>query len=159
MANINKFIPLLFQWEGGYANDPADSGGPTNQGVTLKTWHLAGYDKDLKMITKKDVVEKILKPYYWDRWQADRIQNQSIAELLVDWVWCSGTPGIKIPQSVLNVKTDGIVGEETLSALNNHPNPEELFNRLKSERIAYIERICKARPANNRFKSGSWRWL
>jgi len=165
MADINKFIPRLFKWEGRYVEDPADLGSPTNMGVTLKTWLMAGYDKDnngvidkedLKMIKKKDVIEKVLKPYYWDRWQADRIRNQSLAELLVDWVWCSGTPGIKIPQSILGVKTDGIVGEETLSALNNNPNPEELFNRIKSERIAYIERICKARPANKRFKKG---WL
>jgi len=165
MANLNNYIPQLFKWEGNYAEDSADLGGPTNMGVTLKTWLMAGYDKDkngvidkndLKMITKNDVVEKILKPYYWNRWQADRIQSQALANILVDWVWCSGKYGILIPQSVLKVKTDGIVGEETLSALNNYPNPEELFNRLKAERIAYIERICKARPANNRFKKG---WL
>jgi len=165
MANINKFIPLLFQWEGGYVNDPADSGGPTHQGVTLKTWQAYGCDKngdgiideaDLKRIRQEEIVEYILRPHYWNRWRADEIQSQSIANILVDWVWCSGTPGIKIPQNVLKVKTDGIVGKETLGALNNHPNPEGLFARLKSERIAYTERICKARPANNRFKKG---WL
>jgi len=54
-----------------------------------------------------------LRPHYWERWQADRIRNQSVAELLVDWVWASGINGIKIPQQMLNLKPDGIVGEKT----------------------------------------------
>ena len=85
MANINKFIPFLLKWEGGYVNDPDDSGGPTNKGVSLKTWQDCGYDKngdsvidedDLKQIFFQDLVECVLRPHYWNRWQADRIRNQ-----------------------------------------------------------------------------------
>jgi hypothetical protein len=45
MANLEKLIPLLLKWEGGYVNDPKDLGGPTKMGVTLKTWRAQGYDK------------------------------------------------------------------------------------------------------------------
>jgi hypothetical protein len=34
---------------------------------------------------------------YWDKWKADKIENQSIANLLVDWVWTSGKWGIIFP--------------------------------------------------------------
>ena len=165
MANINKFIPFLLKWEGGYVSDPDDSGGPTNKGITLKTWQDCGYDKngdgiideeDLKQIFLQDLVECVLRPHYWNRWQADRIRNQSNANLLVDWVWASGITGITTPQRMLNLKPDGIAGEKTLAAINNYPDQQELFDRFKAERVAYIERICIARPANKRFKKG---WL
>jgi len=98
MANLKKFIPFLLKWEGGFVEDADDLGGPTNKGVTLKTWQEVGYDKngdgiidqeDLKQIFISDVIECVLRPHYWDLWQADRISNQSIADLLVDWVWMS----------------------------------------------------------------------
>jgi len=46
MANIQQLVPILLKWEGGYANDPADLGGPTNKGVTLSVWKEHGYDKN-----------------------------------------------------------------------------------------------------------------
>lgn len=165
MADINQFIPFIFKWEGGFVNDPLDAGGATNMGVTLKTWQRVGDDKnndglidedDLKLIFQQDLIESVLRPHYWDRWQADKIRNQSIAHILVDWLWTSGTAAIKIPQRILNVDSDGIVGERTLAAVNNHPSQQDLFEQIKSERKAYVEKICVERPANKRFKKG---WL
>jgi len=49
----------------------------------------------------------------------------------VDWVWCSGSYGIAIPQSVLGLTGDGIVDEKTLRAVNNYPDPEGLFDKIK----------------------------
>jgi len=74
----------------------------------------------------------------------------------VDWLWLNGTTAIKTAQRLLNLKPDGIVGEKTLAAINNYPDQQELFERFKTERVAYIERICASRPANRRFKKG---WL
>ena len=76
-------------------------------GVTIGTWKSCGYDKDgdgdidvddLHLLTREDVVKRVLKPHYWDRWKADDIKSQSVANILVDWVWASGAHGIKIPQ-------------------------------------------------------------
>jgi len=165
MADINEYIPLLFKWEGGYVNDSADSGGPTNKGVTLKTWQAYGYDKtgdgiideaDLKRIRQEEIVEYILRPHYWNRWRADEIQSQAIANILVDWVWCSGKYGITFPQGILGVPRDGIVGEKTLATVNNFPDQEALFEKIKQVRRAYLNMICIDRPANKRFLKG---WL
>lgn len=97
----------------------------------------------------------ILKTMFWDRWQADKIANQSVAEILVDWVWASGKYGITIPQQVLGVTVDGVVGPKTLAALNKQ-NPAQFFARIVAERKAYIDRICASRPVNNKYKRG---WL
>ena len=50
---------------------------------------------------------------YWDRWKADEIKSQSIADILVDWIWASEMHGIKIPHDLVGVIPDGIVGPKT----------------------------------------------
>nr|DAM03133.1 MAG TPA: Lysozyme [Caudoviricetes sp.] len=163
MAKIELLVHKILQWEGGFANHPNDKGGATNKGVTLSTWKKVGYDKDgdgcidvsdLKLLTDEDVEKKVLKPFYWDRWKADDINNQSIANLLVDWVWASGVYGIKYPQEVLGVIADGIVGNKTLSAVNDYPNQEELFQKLWDRRKQHFESIVHRDPSQKVFLKG-----
>ena len=162
MANVNQLAPFILKWEGGFVNDPADLGGATNMGVTIGAWKSCGYDKDgdgdidvddLRLLTREDVVNRVLKPHYWDRWKADDIKSQSVANILVDWVWASGAHGIKIPQRLLGVTVDGIVGSKTIAAVNAK-NPRELFDMIKIARFDFIEDICLQRPTNNKFKRG-----
>lgn len=162
MAKINILAPFILSWEGGFVNDPADRGGATNKGVTIasfKSWRKSkGLPEptveDLKKLTDEEAIA-IMKEKYWDRWKADQIKDQSIANILVDWVWGSGVYGIKIPQKMLGVKQDGIVGPQTLAALNAKDS-KEFFLEIKAEREAYFNRIVKSRPANAKFLRG---WL
>jgi Putative secretion activating protein len=163
MADINKLVPLIFKWEGDWSNNKNDKGGATNMGITLSTWKSQGYDKDrdgdidindLKLVTKQDVIE-ILRKNYWNRWRADQIQNQSIANLLVDWIWNSGVHGIKIPQKVLGVTVDGLVGNKTIDAINKS-NPEVLFNKLKQARREFFIQITRNDKTQLMFLKG---WL
>lgn len=163
MAKIQPLADFILSFEGGYVNHPNDKGGPTNMGVTLKTWQTQGYDKngdgridakDVKLITKADAIS-ILRRCYWNRWKADAIKDQSIANILVDWVWSSGTPGITLVQAMLGVKADGIVGSRTLKAINAQ-NPKQLFARIKARRKQYIAGIIARNPKQQVFEKG---WL
>ena len=113
-------MPFILRWEGGFSDHPADRGGATNKGVTLSTFQqFYGADRtadDLRAMTDEQWL-RIFREGYWNRWQADRIASQSLANLLVDWVWASGSHGITRPQRILGVEADGIVGEQTLAAL------------------------------------------
>jgi lysozyme family protein len=146
MAVYTKVIKKILKWEGGFANVPGDTGGATMKGVTLSTYRqYFGKDKtvqDLKEITQAEW-DYIFKKGYWDRWKADDIENQSIAELLVDWVWTSGIWGIKLPQRVLGVKDDGVVGDKTIEAINTYHDKKELFDKLWNRRKKQFQDIAK----------------
>lgn len=181
MAKIEHYIPFVIFFETGVkdavvsnetlflkakargiANDPADLGGATLVGVTIATYQDFCKKKrknkptvsDLNRLNYSEWLE-ILKSMFWDRWQADRIVSQKVAEMLVDWVWTSGKYGITLPQKILGVTPDGIVGEKTLAAISNIDDGR-LVELLTQERMAYTERICRQRPSNLKFRNG---WL
>ncbi|MDR2223553.1 MAG: peptidoglycan domain protein [Flavobacteriaceae bacterium] len=159
-ADIKLLGPIIAKWEGGYVNDPLDNGGATNMGITLNTWKHVGYDKngdgkidekDIKLLSKDDFQYVLRK--YWDKWRADEIKNQSIANILVDWYWGSGKWGIIIPQRILNVTQDGIVGAKTIAAINNS-NQKELFDKIFTARVKFLNDIVKNNPSQKRFING-----
>jgi len=162
MADVNKLAPYILKWEGGFVDHKADKGGATNMGVTIGTWRQNGYDKDgdgdidvadLKLLTKQDVINRILKPHYWDRWKADQIVSQPIANILVDWVWGSGKWGIIIPQRLLGVEADGVAGQQTITAVNKQ-SPADLFARIKTARLTFLNDVVKNNPSQRVFLKG-----
>lgn len=160
MADFKKLKPFILKWEGGFVNDPDDLGGATNKGIIHETYKTYCRKKGYPVPTitmLKNIPDAhwddIFKTMYWDRWKADEIKSQSVANMVVDWVWSSGVHGIKIPQQLLKVTNDGIVGNKTIGAVNSK-NPRELFDMIKIARFDFIEAICKSRPANVKFKRG-----
>lgn len=161
MADVNKLVSHILKWEGGFINDPDDLGGVTNKGVCFRTYKLYRSRKGLSQPTIEDLknisddeFSLILKEMYWDACRADKIQSQGVANAIVDWAWHSGTTtAAKEIQKVLGVSSDGIIGNITLSAINSQ-SPLPLFGKIKAARIKYIERICKSRPANQKFYRG-----
>lgn len=158
MANFQLFFPKIFPWETGVpiekaalvkmVKEHADPGGWTKFGITLATWQSVGHDKDgdgdideddLALIDVNDY-ENVCKGAFWDRWLADSITSQSVAEIVVDWIWASGRYGITEVQKLLNVQVDGRVGPKTIEALNSK-EPNELHHNIYMARMQYIERI------------------
>ncbi len=164
MAKLDPLAKFILSFEGGYVNSKIDRGGATNMGVTIATWKAQGYDKngdgvidvkDLKLLSVEDVIN-IMRKNYWNRWRADQINAQSLANMLVDWTWGSGRNGIVIPQQMLGVTADGIVGPKTINALNSVP-AKTFFEQLRKRRLKYIDNVIKADPRQKTHKAGWYR--
>ena len=156
MADKNKLIPIIKRWEGGYSDNPNDRGGATNSGVTLAVYQsVYGKNKtknDLKKMTNEQW-NYIFTKLYWNKWKADDIKNQSIANILVDWVWMSGLGTIKKIQSLFGLTADGIVGNKTILYINSH-DQEEVFNKIWNRRKSFYESIVKNNPSQKVFIKG-----
>lgn len=158
MAKKEILKPFIRAWEGGFAIVKGDRGGATKWGVTLATFRAAfGQQKtvnDLKAMTEEQW-DWIFKTMFWDKWKADHIDSQSVANLLVDWYWNSGKHGIRIPQRILGVKADGIVGQQTIAAVNSFhgEDRQELFAALWKARQAFYRSIDSS-PSQRRFLKG-----
>lgn len=167
MADFKLFFNRLLQEEGGYTDTPGDHGGPTKYGVTLAVWIKQGYDKDgdgdidkedVKLISKDDAY-KIAKEDYWDPIGGDMIDNQSVADVVFDWGFNSGTKtAIKYLQRTLGFHdsdVDGVIGTKTITAVNDS-YPQQLFNTLKENREAFYRAIVARDPTQEKFLKG---WL
>jgi lysozyme family protein len=178
MANIDKFIPILLRWEAsitvkenesleaaykqatkrGFVNDPYDTGGATMVGVTIGTYRSYCRYKGWKTPSVNDLKNMPYKTWrdiiytmYWNKWKADTIEDQHIADMLVDWVWHSGASTIKKVQTLLGVTSDGIVGNKTIAAVNADKN---LLTKVYNARKAYFEGIVKRNPSQKKWLNG-----
>ncbi|HEY9008097.1 MAG TPA: glycosyl hydrolase 108 family protein [Ohtaekwangia sp.] len=162
MANFEGFAGKVLRLEGGFVNHPADKGGATKYGVILSTWKQYGYDKDndgdidaddIRVLTEDDA-RYIAKKVFWDFFQADFIVNQSIAEFIVDWGYNSGRVLVaKKVQKLLSIPTDGLIGVQSLNAINC-ADQHNLFDTLKVIRRMFVDDIVARRPDQAVFHQG-----
>lgn len=165
MAKLELFAPILFKWEGGFQCDKDDSGNynsklelvGTKFGVSAKAYEDYYGEIPTKETMQNLTPEKasfVLKKY-WNNCKADLIENQSIANLVVDFHYNSGFAAIKAIQKSLNVYPDGIIGKLTLEAINNNI-PEDVFVTIWNVRKEFYLNIVKRVPKQAKFLKG---WL
>lgn len=165
MADFNTYFPKLMQYEGtNYENDPLDSGGCTKMGLTLDDLIESHLDlnndgkftcDDVKLLTL-DKAKFIFKKNYWDFFKADLINNQSLAELIVEGGINQGRLlTAKYAQNAAGVTPDGIFGSNTLNALNTG-NQQIIFDKIFAFRKQRYYNIVAAKPSQTRFLNG---WL
>lgn len=154
MADSSKLVPFILSWETDkYTNNKYDRGGATKYGITLATWRKVGYDKnedgvlneeDVKLLTEDDF-HRVFKQSYWNACKADQIQDQSVANMLVDFAYNSGVSrAVTYLQLTLGITADGIMGRKTLFAINKS-NGKRLFKRFKKTREDYLKSIAKGK--------------
>ena len=156
MADFYLYAPKLQMVEGGFSNHPEDFGKATMKGVTLATYRsYCGEEKTVKdlMNISHGTWKSIMKDMYWDKCLADEIENQSLAEIIVDWCVNSGMIGLRKVQEIAGTKPDGIAGKKTLAAING-ADAGELFVRIKDARKQFYTNIVKKNPSQKVFMNG-----
>lgn len=156
---INKIIKV----EGGYVNDPSDSGGETNYGVTVKVARENGYTGEMINLPV-ELAYDIYKAKYYDAVKAGEMP-ELIAEEVVDTAVNMGTGRAgKFLQRALNLVTDcelvvdGMIGKATLSALNSYMakrnDPETLCKILNSFQGYYYAELAESRVKDRKYVYG-----
>ncbi len=161
----------LFAREGGYTNDPRDSGGATRFGITEQVARENGYQGPMKDLPL-DLARRIYLIRYWHPLRLDDVLmfSPAIAEELFDSaVNCgTGTAGIWLQRS-LNALTDGeplladgAVGNKTIAALQaflqrrGDKGVRVLLRALNGLQVCHYITLVERRPKDEAFLFG---WL
>jgi lysozyme family protein len=149
MADFKTAVAKTLVHEGGYVNNPADRGGPTNFGITQAD--MPGVD--MRTITQDQAVA-YYQEHYWKPLYSE-ISNQDIADKLFDVGVLFGVgTAVKILQtsmeSEIHVVSDGDFGPETLADVNQYGD----IGTYKTALIQHVINIVHNNPSQNVFANG-----
>jgi lysozyme family protein len=168
MAEFNIAFQKMLSHEGEYVNDPDDRGGETYKGIAHAShsnwpgWLVIDKYKanpDFPSLLEKNIdLQQDVDQFYWTNFwfplNADRIQNQSIAEAIFDFGINAGIHvSIRMIQSLVGANIDGILGTETLNKLNVF-DPAVFLPAFIITRIEYYVSLVKKRPLKHKYFYG-----
>lgn len=161
----DDIIAETMRAEGGYSDHPADSGGPTNYGITESTARAAGYTGDMRDLTPT-AASDIYIIAYWSRIKGDRLAvlSAATAREVFDTAVHGGPPrAVRYLQRALNalvdgdLRVDGRIGDKTLAALQWYMRAREeyvLVRTLNCLQGAYYIRLTERRHKDRAFIYG-----
>lgn len=169
----NKIIRTIIKTEGGYVDNPNDSGGKTKYGITERVARENGFTGNMKDLPE-ELAFSIYSKKYWDALMASSIENlsPSIAEELVDsGVNCGVGRAAEWLQRSLNalnrqqadyqdLAVDGSVGAKTIAALmaflrrRGHEGELVLFRALNCFQGAHYIDCAEKAQKNETFVFG-----
>lgn len=149
-----RSLKYVLVHEGGYVNHPKDPGGATNQGVTQRV-----YD-DFRKAAKKalrsvkemlaDERDAIYRTRYWNLIKGDALPS-GISYVVFDGAVNSGVgQSVKWLQRALKIPADGVIGPQTIQAIETHPNHDAIV----AEIIRLRERFLRALKTFKTFGKG-----
>jgi lysozyme family protein len=174
VADLRKeIIGAILGHEGGYVNDPRDSGGATNWGITERVARRHGYTGDMRRLTKADAIG-IYTRSYWMPLQLDIIslRSASLAYILFDIGVNAGVGRAgAFLQRVLSVMNsrgkhypdlaiDGDIGGKTLTALDKYcdrrgaEGVRVLCGSIKALQLAFYIELAERREKDEAFVYG-----
>lgn len=141
--NFAKCLDLVLKSEGGFSNNKADPGGPTNLGITLANFRRYikpnGTVEDLKDLTK-DQAATCYRRQYWDAIAGAELPG-GIDYATFDFAVNSGPDrAAKYLQAVVGAKADGKVGPATVAAVRKVMKAT-VINDLCDKRMGFLHAL------------------
>ena len=151
-------LKRILKHEGGFVNDPLDSGGMTNLGVTKRVWEeFVGHpvsEADMRAL----IPEKVAPMYKIKYWNPSycAVLPKGLDYVVFDHAVLSGTGrSVKTLQSCLGLVADGVIGPKTMAAINAS-NAKDLITKFSDARADFYQGIVARKPDQARFIKG---WL
>jgi lysozyme family protein len=150
-------IAEVMEREGGFVNDPDDSGGPTNHGVTLamlSAWRgTACSAKDVQNLSALEA-SQILTHEFVVKPRFDLIADPFLLGAVVDAGINHGpTRPVHWLQEALRAHSDGIMGPATAAAVNG-ADPHHLAAKFLAARVRFYGRDETDHPSQAKFAAG-----
>lgn len=128
----NAAFDLLMKNEGGYVNDKYDAGGETKYGISKKAYPYL----DIKSLTLQQAKDIYYRDY-WGRCKCDYLPD-ALSVAVFDYAVNSGIiRAIKDLQLSLNVKVDGVIGNQTIGAANRVPI-KPVIREIHDRRMTFL---------------------
>lgn len=161
MADFEKAVSIILKHEGLFVDHPSDPGGATNRGIIFKLFkryaavlEVPPTVEALKALTEHQA-KQIYKMEFWDRMQGDKFTSQKVANIVFDFFVNAGKPALVKLQVTVGAWADGVIGPETLQAVNNG-NETIIFEEYKQARIDFYNQLVERKPKLAVFHKG---WL
>jgi len=148
LADSKIAIAKTLIHEGGYTNNPADSGGPTKYGITQRDLP----SEDIENLTPERATEYYVEHY----WKAlySQINSQDVANKLFDMGVLFGVgEAVKLLQILLGTVADCQFGPNTLVLVNQH-DPTNILVTYKTALVTYAIGIANENPKDRVFLTG-----
>jgi lysozyme family protein len=167
MAHFETAIEKTLKNEGFYSDNKNDSGGETYYGISRNNWpdwrgwiridamkNKPDFPECLHLLSLESEVKMFYEVNFWDKIRGDEIKDQEIAESLFDFAVNTGiNPAVKTAQKALCIEDDGIIGINTIKALNSII-PELFLLRFTIEKINKYIQICQKNQSQKTFFFG-----
>ena len=134
----------------GYVNDPIDPGGETKFGIAKNS-----NDIDIAALTWAEAT-RIYRAKYWLPGRCADMPGRIAFAHFDACVNHGPKKAAQLLQKALSVEADGIIGRNTLQALNEQMAKKDVLKAMVAQRRKFFEDIVKTKPAMERFKKG---WL
>lgn len=171
-AKFLKISDIVLFNEGGYVNDPNDSGGPTNKGIAWNTWKAYAKEdigveptlENLKALTD-DQANVIYWKRYWEPRRFCEVDNEKTALNIYDWTITSGQAIKKIQQMLAidfskSISHDNKMSTHFIECINSISDQEHLSQKIGAARKKYYASLSfntdGTTNKNHRFLKG---WL
>lgn len=142
-------LDWILEAEGGFSDDPDDSGGMTKFGISHKAYPAL----DIANLTKEEA-GRIYQRDYWDAVKAGEMP-ESIALAVFDGAVISGpVASVRWLQTIMDVNVDGVVGAETLRAVWAREVTGQTLVSYLARRAVHFAEITRQRVSQRKYERG-----
>jgi len=148
---FDRFIVITLKHEGGYVDDPDDTGGETNFGISRTFLDKAGlHDEDIKGMTLERA-KYFYKEYFWSGF-LDAIDSDLTSLMLFDFGVNAGlTQAVKCLQKAVGTNPDGLIGPVTLAAVQQLSANSTQRKLIKEIMLFYVGLAQKKKSSYVKF--------